>query len=129
MELVTAILEQRIDLELHHEEFVARKLELDDDLRSQAVADLFQGDMETAQQALGGFSDEYQQEYVDGISEQLAVQVDLGEEYTAWQVESRREADIEVSARYGTWNATEGTITPPEGPTQPATDDVLQLGG
>lgn len=128
MDLVTAILEQRIDLELHHGEFVALDLELDDDLRTQAVSELFQGDLQTAQEALGGFSDDYRDEYVDAISEQLAVQLELGAEYPAWQVESRRAADIEVSARYGTWNGTEGTITPPEGPTQPASD-VLQLGG
>ena len=128
MELVTAILEQRIDLELHHREFVDRELELDDEIRTQAVSDLFQGDLQTAQQALGGFGDEYREEYIDGISEQLAVQLELGADYAAWQAESRRVADIEISARYGTWNATEGTITPPEGPTQP-TSDVLQLGG
>lgn len=128
MELVTAILEQRIDLELHHAEFVARDLELTDEIRTQAVGELFQGDLQGAQQALGGFSDEYEQEYIDGISEQLAVQLALGAEYPTWQLESRRAADIEVSSRYGSWNGTDGSITPPEGPRQPNGGDVLQIG-
>lgn len=127
MELVTAILEQRIDLELHHAEFEHLDLELTDELRDAAVGGLFQGDMETAAQALGGFSDAYRTEYVDLISEQLAVQDELGADYAAWQTDARRAADIEISPRYGSWNATDGSVTPPEGPKQPASD-VLQLG-
>lgn len=120
MELVTAILGQRIDLALHHEEFVARGLELSDDLRSQAVSALFQGDMQTAQQALGGFSEKYQNAYVDEITEQLAVQDALGEDYQAWRSREYLQADIQVSARYGTWDGANGAVVPPQGPAQPA---------
>ena len=120
MELVTAILGQRIDLALHHQEFVARHLELSDDLRSQAISVLFQGDMQTAQQALGGFSEKYQKAYVDEITEQLAVEDAVGEDYQAWRSREYLEADIHVSARYGTWDGANGAVVPPEGPAQPA---------
>jgi hypothetical protein len=120
MELVTAILGQRIDLALHHDEFVARHLELTDDLRSQAVSALFQGDMATAQQALGGFSTAYQKVYVDEITEQLAVEDALGADYQAWRTREYLEADIHVSPRYGTWDGANGQVVPPKGPAQPA---------
>lgn len=120
MQLVTAILGQRIDLALHHQEFVTRDLQLTDELRSQAVSLLFQGDMQTAQQALGGFSAEYQQIYVDEISEQLAVEEALGEDYRTWRSREYLEADIEVSPRYGTWDGANGQVIPPQGPAQPA---------
>lgn len=120
MELVTAILGQRIDLALHHQEFVARHLKLTDDLRAQAVSVLFQGDMATAQQALGGFSKEYQQVYVDQITEQLAVEDALAGDYQAWRSREYLEADIHVSPRYGTWDGASGQVVPPTGPAQPA---------
>jgi hypothetical protein len=120
MELVTAILGQRIDLALHHQEFVARHLQLTDDLRSQAISLLFQGDMQTAQQALGGFSAKYQQVYVDEITEQLAVEDALGDDYRAWRSREYLEADIDVSPRYGTWDGANGQVVPPKGPAQPA---------
>ena len=120
MELVTAILGQRIDLALHHQEFVARHLDLTDELRSQAVSLLFQGDMQTAQQALGGFSARYQKVYVDEITEQLAVQDALGEDYPAWRSREYLDADIHVSPRYGSWDGANGQVVPPQGPAQPA---------
>ena len=119
IELVTAILGQRIDLELHHEEFVSRGLELTDDLRTQAISLLFQGDLETAQDALGGFSNDYRERYVDAISEQLAVEDALGADYETWRTRGYREADIEVSPRYGSWDGANGQVIPPEGPAQP----------
>ena len=121
MSLVTAILGQRIDLSLSHQEFERRGLELTDDLRQQALAILFNGDLQAAQQALSGFSDDYRDRYLDEISEQLAVQADLGEDgYAQWRDQAYLEADVDVSPRYGTWDGSSGAVTPPEGPVQPA---------
>lgn len=121
MALITAILGQRIDLELSHGEFERRGLELTDDLRQQAVALLFDGDLQTAEQALSGFSDDYRREYVEALSEQLALQDALGERgFSEWRDAAYLEADIDISPRYGTWDGTSGAVTPPEGPIQPA---------
>lgn len=130
MDLVSAILGQRVDLELHHEEFVRRHLELTDDIRSQAVSLLFNGDMQTAQQALGGFSLDYANEYVDGIGEQLAVEDALGDQYSTWRADTYRTAKVEVSPRYGTWDGSQGQVVPPEAPKGPAAigDLGAQLG-
>jgi hypothetical protein len=124
MQLVSAILGQRIDLALSHDEFVRQGLEVTDEIRQQAVALLFQGDMQTAEQALAGFSAEYREQYVEEISEQLALQDELGEAgYSEWRDRAYLESDVEISPRYGTWDGTNGSVTPPEGPTQPAGAD------
>lgn len=121
MALVSAILSQRIDLALSHEEFERQDLELTDAIRQQAVALLFQGDLQAAEQALAGFSDEYREQYVEEISEQLALQDALGEDgYSQWRDRAYLESDIDISPRYGTWDGTTGAVTPPEGPIQPA---------
>jgi hypothetical protein len=121
MQLVSAILAQRIDLELTHDEFVRQGLEVTDDTRQQAVALLFQGDLQAADQALAGFSDDYREEYVEAISEQLALQEALGDEgYAEWRDRTYVEAEVDVSPRYGTWDGSNGSVTPPEGPSQPA---------
>ena len=121
MELVTAILGQRIDLTLSHEEFERQGLELTDGLRQQALAILFDGDVDAATQALAGFSQDYRERYVDEISEQLALQAELGQDgYTTWRDEAYRKSDIDVSPRYGTWDPSTGAVNPPRGPIQPA---------
>ena len=125
MDLVSAILGQRVDLELHHEEFVRRHLELSDDIRGQAVSLLFNGDMQTAQQALGGFSLDYANEYVDGIGEQLAVEDALGDQYAMWRADAYRNADVEISPRYGSWDGTQGQVVPPVAPVQPVSGGGL----
>ena len=121
MELVTAILGQRIDLTLSHEEFERQGLELTDWLRQQALALLFDGDIDAATQALSAFSPEYRRRYVDEVSEQIALQDALGQDgYTTWRDAAYRESDIDVSPRYGTWDPTTGAVNPPRGPIQPA---------
>jgi hypothetical protein len=128
MELVSAILGQRIDLMLIHAEFEHLHLRLTDDDRTQAVSQLFDGDLTTAQEALSHFSKGYRDEYTDLIAEQLAVQTKLGGGFDAWRSKAYDSADIDVSPKYGTWDKTTGQINPPPGPSQPASDVEL-LGG
>jgi hypothetical protein len=121
MRLVDAILQQRIDFALHAAKFDDLGLELDDDLRQQALLQLFQGDLASADQALSGFSEEYAQRYIDDYSRQLAVEVTLGNaEYLAWLNAAYLETDIEVSPRYGSWDPQQQSVVGPDGPTQRA---------
>jgi hypothetical protein len=120
MRLVDVILQQRIDLELHRAQFEALDLELDDAARTDALAQLFQGDLALAQQALEGFTAEYADRYVDDIGRQVAVEQAMGQEaYVAWRAEAYQDADIEVSPRYGRWDAEAQSIVEPDGPTRP----------
>ena len=121
MRLVDVILQQRIELDLHAQEFRRRKLRLTDEIRQAALAQLFQGDLSVAQQALRGFSTGYAKRYVDDIGEQLAVQDALGQAgYLTWRTRAYAKADISVSPRYGHWDAAQQTVVAPAGPTQPA---------
>jgi hypothetical protein len=121
MRLVDVILQQRIDLALHEEKFDELGLELDDEMRQQALFVLFQGDLSTAEQALSGFSDDYAEAYVDDIGRQIAVESELGQTgYVAWRNEAYVDADIEVSPRYGRWDPEQQSVVGPEGPIQPA---------
>lgn len=121
LELVRQLLQQRLDFELHHLEFDALGLELDDTLREQALTTLF-GDPSAAEAAFAAFSEEFAAAFVDDVARQIAVQSQLGDEgYTEWRSDAYSTIDIEVSPRYGTWDGTTGQIVPPAGPTQPST--------
>ena len=120
MRLVDVILQQRIELELHRAEFESLDLELTDELRTGALAQLFQGDVALAQQALEGFSSGYADRYVDDIGRQLAVEQELGQiAYAQWRSDVYQDTDIEVSPRYGEWDAEAQSVVAPEGPTRP----------
>jgi hypothetical protein len=124
MQLVTVILQQRIDLDLHNQEFATLKLKLTDQDRSAALASLFRGDSSLAQQALRGFSKAYSTTYVDDISRQYAVETKLGQQgYLAWRNKAYRAADIHVSPRYGSWDASSQAVVAPKGP-RPAPGDT-----
>ena len=120
MRLVDAILQQRIDFELHEVKFEELGLRLDNDLRQQALLSLFQGDLTTAQQALSGFSEDYAAQYIDDYTRQLAVENALGSaDYLAWRNEAYLATDIEVSPRYGRWDPDQQSVIGPDGPSQP----------
>ena len=120
MRLVDAILQQRIDLELHAEKFEELDLELTDDVRQQGMLVLFQGDISRAEQALSGFTDDYAREYIDDVGRQIAVETELGQDgYLQWRNDAYRAADIEISPRYGRWDPEQQSVVGPEGPTQP----------
>ncbi|MGH9274798.1 MAG: hypothetical protein ACRDZU_09140 [Acidimicrobiales bacterium] len=124
LELVRQLLQQRLDFELHRQEFDELGLEVDDDLRQQALTVLF-GDPAAADDAFAAFSEEFAASFVDDVARQIAVQNELGEEgYAAWRTAAYGETDIEVNPRYGTWDAATGQIIAPSGPVQPATFPV-----
>ena len=120
MQLVDVILQQRIDLELHHEEFE----ELGPRARPTRCASrpccvLFQGDMQTAEQALAGLQPTTTAtSYVDDIGRaDRAWRTQLGEEaYLAWRTDAYLDADIEVSPRYGTLGRRAAVGRPARGP-------------
>jgi hypothetical protein len=121
LELVRQLLQQRVDFELHRQEFDELGLEVDDDLRQQALTTLF-GDPAAAGDAFAAFSKAFADSFVDDVARQIGVQNTLGDEaYGAWRTKAYAEADIEVSPRYGTWDAATGQIVAPSGPRQPTT--------
>lgn len=120
LELVLQLLQQRIDLELHHQEFEVLGLELDDDMRDQALTVLF-GDPSASEEAFSAFSEEFAQSFTDDVARQIAVENELGEDgYTEWRTKAYAETEIEVSPRYGSWDVASGQVVAPEGPVQPA---------
>lgn len=121
LELVRQLLQQRLDFELHHLQFDALGLELDDALRDQALTTLF-GDPSAAEGAFAAFTEEFADAFVDDVAREIAVQEQLGDEgYTEWRADAYSTTDIEVSPRYGTWDGTTGQIVPPTGPAQATT--------
>ena len=120
-------MQQRIDFELHNQEFDSLGLELDDDMRDGALAALF-GDPSASVEAFSAFSAEFAQHFTDDLARQIAVEQELGpNEYNAWRAEAYAEADIEVSPRYGTWDGESGQVTPPPGPIGSATTQGLEV--
>jgi hypothetical protein len=124
LDLVSRLLQQRIDFELHDQEFRELGLELDDSLRQEALTVLF-GDPSAAEEAFSAFSDEFAEEFTDDVARQIAVQSELGDEgYTAWRTQAYAQADIDVNPRYGSWDRATGQIEPPAGPVEPAGDET-----
>jgi hypothetical protein len=120
LELVRQLLQQRIDFELHHQEFDALGLEVGDEMRQQALVVLF-GDPSAAESAFAAFSKEFAESFVDDVARQIGVQSELGDDgYVEWRTDAYAAADIEINPRYGTWDASTGQITAPSGPIQPA---------
>ncbi|MDP1820078.1 MAG: hypothetical protein Q8K58_09345 [Acidimicrobiales bacterium] len=121
MEVVGSLVQQRVELEVHRQHFAELDLQLDDAIRAQALQFLFQGDTSAAEQALGGFSEEYAEEYVDDIARQLAVQTELGQQgYGEWRAEALRTTRIRVNPRFGSWDPVAQAVVGPEGPLDPA---------
>lgn len=120
LELVGQLLQQRIDFELHRQEFETLGLQLDDAMRTQALTVLF-GDPAASEQAFSAFSKEFAQSFTDDVARQIAVETELGEDgYTKWRTKAFADTEIEVSPRYGTWDGESGQVVAPEGPVQPA---------
>lgn len=119
LELVRQLLQQRLDFELHNQQFAALGLDLTDDMRQQALTVLF-GDPSVADEAFSEFSDAFARQFTDDVARQIAVSDELGEdEYSAWRNQAYAETDIEVSPRYGRWDGETGQIVAPTGPVQP----------
>lgn len=120
LDIVRQLLQQRIDFELHRQEFDKLGLKLGDSMRQEALAALF-GDPSLADQAFKAFSKTFAASFTDDVARQLAVQNKLGPtDYPTWRTTAYATVDIEISPRYGTWDPKTGQITPPQGPTQPS---------
>jgi len=116
LELARQLLQQRIDFTLHNQEFAKLGLKLDDAMREQALTVLF-GDPSAADQAFSEFSPEFAAAFTDDVARQIAVSEALGEDsYSIWRTAAYAETDIEVSPRYGSWDAEAGQIVAPTGP-------------
>ena len=119
-ELVRQLIRQRIDFMLHEEEFERLGLEVTEERRNAALVALF-GDPAAAADAFAAFSDDFAASFTDDVARQIAVQEELGDEgYSAWYVEAYESAEIEVGARYGTWDPSTRNITAPPAATPTA---------
>jgi hypothetical protein len=120
LELVRQLMQQRIDFVLHNEEFAALGLEVDDELRQEALTVLF-GDPSAAEEAFSTFSDSFAAQFTDDVARQIGVQNELGDDaYSEWRTDVYADADVEVNPRYGRWDAASGQVLAPDGPREPA---------
>lgn len=117
MDEVSGILQDYVYFELHNKEFEELGLELDDDLRDEALAEQF-GGLDGAREAFSGFGDELATKLIDDLARAYVVQQDLGAGYEEWLNSIVASTDIEVNPRYGTWDPASGLV-PPEGPIRP----------
>ena len=114
MASVSGILSERILLEMVANEFDRLDLEVTDDDRS-AVLGVLGIDPSQEEALLGGFSDEYREHYLDAYAKGVAVQTELGDDdFVAFLHDAAQ--DVEVSSRYGTWNASSFQVVPPTAP-------------
>jgi hypothetical protein len=79
----------------------------------EAVAEQLDG---AAPGTLDGLPDEMREQYLDGFAGFDKLRAELGDDFEATVTAAIDDADIEVSSRYGSWDATERTIVPPTGP-------------
>jgi hypothetical protein len=108
-EFVGAVLRQRIGFILAEQLFDEQGLELTE-------ADI----AETADQAgdqLEGMPRDLRESLIEDVARQSRLANELGqEEYSRALTDAADSTDIEVSSHYGSWNAEEYTVVPPEGP-------------
>jgi hypothetical protein len=121
-ELVTIVLHNRISFEVFRDELEEQGLEVDQELVSQLRTGLFQDPADTAQ-VLDELDPGFGDALLDDIAAQITVENELADEVGAFV--RRAFADVEISPRYGSWDATRGAVVPPEGPRQPPAEDPL----
>jgi hypothetical protein len=124
--LVGQIIGQRVVLELNHEQFRKLGLRLTDDDRAQVAPALSTSNL-SGEELLASFSAGYRKTFTELVAEAIAVQTQMGPDYSAWQADAAKKADIDISPKYGTWDPTQGSVTPPPGPTQPGGTTDLGL--
>jgi hypothetical protein len=124
--LVTVVLQNRIALEVYRSELEERGLEVDQVVVSRLRTQLFQSPADTAQ-VLDELDAGFAEELLDDIAAQITLQSELGDGATEFVRTAF--ADVEVSPRYGSWDAGSGFVVPPEGPREAPSDedDLLQV--
>jgi hypothetical protein len=108
-EFVGAVLGQRIEFMLAEQVFdeQGRELTADDIAETTAQA----GDQ------LDGMPRGLRSSLIEDVARRSRLVNELGqEEYSGALTDAADSTDIEVSSRYGSWNAEEYTVVPPEGP-------------
>jgi hypothetical protein len=119
---VSAILGERIVIELMAPDFEARELTLTQNDRDDAYR-YFGIEPSQADAALVGFDETYIRGFVDGFAKIFAVRRAIGDEAFA-ELLRERAKDVEVNPRYGTWDPNQLVVVPPEGP-RPAPGSAL----
>lgn len=111
--MVSQVLEQRLIFTLEEQIFDDEGLSLDDEARQAAVDSLSPEE----QQMITGFPDDYREWLVDGFARRVVLQDELGaDELNQALVALADEVDIEVSSRFGSWDADAYSVVPPDGP-------------
>jgi hypothetical protein len=115
--LVDFVLGSRVSFEVHNTEFDGRGLDLTDDLRDSVREELFGPQTPVI---LDELSADYVDRLVDDVARRIALQEELGDQdYDDWLQEAMQ--DVEVSPRYGTWDAESLQILAPTDPAAPTT--------
>jgi hypothetical protein len=113
-QFVGQILQQRVTFMLGERIFDDEDLDLTDDERQAAAEQLD----EQLGGALRGFPESFRDDFLDDVARLNSLQNELGAEGLD---EALRDAadttDIEVSSRYGHWDADRYAVVPPDGPT------------
>jgi hypothetical protein len=108
-EFVGAVLEQRIGFILTEQLFDQEGLELTEDDIAETAAQV--GDQ------LDEMPRDLRDSLIEDVSRQSRLTNELGqEEYSRALTDAVDSTDIEVSSHYGSWDAEEFTVVPPEGP-------------
>jgi hypothetical protein len=108
-EFVGAVLEQRIGFILTERLFDQEGLELTEDDIAETAAQV--GDQ------LDGMPRDLRDSLIEDAARQSRLTNELGqEEYSRALTDAIDSTDIEVSSHYGSWDAEEFTVVPPEGP-------------
>lgn len=117
--LVDVVLTNRIQFDLHREQFDALGLTVDDTSRASLEEQLGE--------VLSELSPAFGERLVDDLVHVGAVSQAMGEGYSAWFAEATRGA-VEVNPRFGSWDQQAGAVLPPEGARPaPATDQPVGL--
>jgi hypothetical protein len=116
-QLVDVVLTNRIRFDLHREQFDALGLPVD-------AADAAEVEEQLAP-VLAEVSPDFAERLVGDLIRVTAVTEALGDGYDAWFAEAVS-GDIEVSSRYGEWDAQSAAVLGPEGP-RPARGLAVEL--
>ena len=125
MGLVTAILSNRIIFDVFSAEFDRRGLEVDPAVVEQIAAGLIPTDPDKSAQIQAELDPAFYDEIVDDLARQDAVVNALGEDVDQFVKDAFD--DVEVSSRYGSFDAATGSVNPPEGPSTPPSDAFIEL--
>jgi hypothetical protein len=122
---VSEIVQQRINFMLAQEVFDDHHLQLTDDDREAAEAQLAS---QIPNQAFDQFPDDYREQLIDDVARLNLVVAEMGEEeFSSALLDTARSNEIEVGPRFGDWDEDQLQLVPPTGST-PAPGSGPDLG-